>query len=467
MAYGQMKEAGVFDPEKDQNEAFNDYIENMKEKYPDNYLKKIKEDFRKVRNYVETKETKLDEGKEYYKSLEKKPIERVKDFLNLLKNYILKQPSSKKGSREGGTIFENSFMGKYEVEKASELRRGADTEDTEASTFSHSNITLRYKSEQGGHPGISIYQDLTSEDVEFDTSQKEFRLAKGDFFNTTKELYFKGSEEVETNFENGEVAGNLFELKKVPEEKISTGVKILYSESKKVATREEFIKIFGGSEKEKLLAEYQTAKSKAANAAAATEEINKAKTEKEEAWERIKASILNINNNNITTHNNLIIFLKEEAQKSINNNKQNIINGISADLNGKGWFLVIGEENNFSFNKINIEKFVQNISLDTTEWASIKRVRLTITNEVFEENQIKKDILKLDEQLSSALERPRPAQIPAFVPRPASVQRPAFVPRPASVQRPAFVPRPAPVQNEGIIINLEVNLEGYIQTNLF
>lgn len=395
---GMIKDSGYFDAKTKEEEeaAFEEYINKLREKYGDNIINKLKYDKKNLSDFVKSKETEEQANeatyqinlKEHWTSLENYPKEKSERLLELIKDFI--QQNYEKVQRAiSGNRFEKSFKKKYgnNVIEIKKLKRPS----TGKFNMGHSNLTIKFKNTDSSHPPIWNFQNIDVSNLEFDVNPREFRLAKGDFFTTESILKTKDGEIEKKVKENNN--GHIFELKKYSSDKINAGVNILFSESKKVASRDYFIEYFGTQRHKE---HWNLIKEKY------KDDPGQMNMEKTKAWPLIARNIAGKSQENISSHNEVIEFLSNEAKKFIKNNTNAIIKGIETDLAKRKWWFVAGEEGNFIFNEINIRSFVNNINLDTTSWQGIKRVRITINKDVFEVekgNNIKEEIINISERI--------------------------------------------------------------------
>lgn len=333
-------------------------IKALKEGDVDTAVKEYEGPSRGIRNTIEQNRQGLLRGIDN---------ETLKSFANAI---LPIKKTSTVNNQEGqlrtgsGGGFETKFAKKYEVSSAKELG------------LSHASVSIKMKG-KSTHPAIKNFHKHSIDDYEFDSSVDNFHLLKGDFYSEGKLKERETDKVVSETSDNG----NLFELKKY-ENKAS--VYIMYSEAKKLASRTSFIETFGTSANKK---EWENSKDLSTK-------------QKESIWIRIRKDIKNNSMEAIQKHNEVIEFIKDSAIAFVNENKQLISQGIRNDLAGKSWFLVLKKGNDFDFNQINVDNFVNDLRIDQTHWQGIKRVRLQISDKSFivsGENSLKESMVNLSE----------------------------------------------------------------------
>ena len=299
--------------------------------------------------------------------------------------------STRQASGQG---FEDSFEDTYFVTKEGLTKNQL-----------NANISLKVG---GKFPEMKDFQNIGSsgvENINFAYEQDDFRLFKCDFWNHTKKLHFvkideegnRTQAEPDKNFTLGGEGGSYFELKN---ENLKANANIIYSQHKRVSTKTSFISIFGN---EGDLEEFKEIKTSD-------------RTTQIETWNRIRDRITSRKNftENKQNHNFIIDEMIRQAQAFINGNKEIIKNGIMTDLGNKNWVLVT-KGKDFSFNKIDVAKFVSNINLLRREYLKVAFAQVNVTNDMLEEsyktNGIKKQILEsvdygISEGDVATLERP-------------------------------------------------------------
>jgi hypothetical protein len=286
-----------------------------------------------------------------------------------------------------GIGFESFFENTYDV-------------DSVESHLKKANIEVRRIGARGSEPTnfpeMSEFSGLTIDKIEIiSTDGSAFRLLKADFKNSQKNqglpnIYNKvKKQEVSINGSN---VGNLFELK--------TGSptfkrKVMFSEHKKIATRDSFMRIFSNEETMK---EWKKLSS----------------LEKKKQWENFLKRVSKDSEQKIMAYNKFIEYIKNQLNAIKPTVKGSISRRIKNVLKRRGFFLVKGTKNQVKFYKIDIDKFIENTTYEITKWAGISRIKVDISPDMIqtspsfslssESHEIKNNILSLSEDEIQALE---------------------------------------------------------------
>ena len=291
------------------------------------------------------------------------------------KNIINSILETRQSRVDQGAAFENWFEETYDVNAAAEhLKKG--------------NIEIRFSKIPDKFPAVGMYKDLTPESILIkSTDGSAFRLVKADFQNKPGKneglpnIYNKKTNKV-INIK-GEEKGNLFELKKsIPSFKKS----IMFSEFKKIGTYDSFIRAFGTEEQRQEWKDLKT------------------RQEKKEMWKRVLPEIKEQAAEQIKNHNELINYIRNTLNEVKNEVEGDIRKRIKNVLKGKGWFLVKGSHTKkaCSFYKINVNKFVNNLTFQTTSWQGIQRI-VTKINPIMTENTLANKINELSGEETSEM----------------------------------------------------------------
>lgn len=269
-----------------------------------------------------------------------------------------------------GHSFEKWFGETYRVEVADKVYR-------------KSNIEVRFanpksKAPKDIFPSIKMLQDLNIEDIHLESKKgTAFLLFKADFKNFEKNIFnLLKNKYIEINGENE----NFFELKKSSP---NFSRKIMFSEFKKIATRKQFVEAFGSE-----------------NTVNSWNSLSE--EEKRKQWKSFLSQISKEAEEKINHHNEMITYIQNTLNEIKPLVQANIARRLKNLLHNKGWFLVKGVMGRISFHRINVDKFIENISLQTTKWSGIKRIKLDILPETIDykidDNHIKNNIINLVEE---------------------------------------------------------------------
>lgn len=357
---------------------FDSYINQMKEDYPDDYYKRMMSDLTHLKNFLEQKDPyykTLDKGLDTEESFKRRKV-KVQNFYNLLTGFLEENKPvlpDKKGRETEGFKFEDWFSDTYEVEKAEKIYR-------------KSNIEVKFKKPKSDKkedifPSMKMFQFMDVDEIKIeDRRGTAFLLFKADFKNSGNTIFNKIKQQ-HINIK-GEPQ-NYFELKTSPS--TSFFRKIMFSEFKKIATRDSFIKTFGSEE-------------------TVTSWESLSKIEQKKQWNMFLDNIRQDAQEKINHYNEIISYIQDTLNEIKPNVEANIARRLKNVLHNRGWFLVKGSrvKQKVSFYRIDLDKFIQNIFFQTTEWAGIKRIKIDISPSMItdriEDNHIKNNIINLAEE---------------------------------------------------------------------
>lgn len=280
-----------------------------------------------------------------------------------------------------GLNFQGAFFKTYDVE---EMTKGNKHMGVEIKAINvSSNSTPEYFSTNSmfnaSLQGVNVLLD-------------ELTFFKGDFQNQDKNLKYKGKEKERVI--NGGTEGNYFECKKTKYNYKLTN-SVLYSELKKFASRNDFIKLFAD---ENDIKRYENEKDRKRKSRLFTQISNKIINNKNsDFYDSIRKF-----NNNINRLNGIITNLLSNQ-----NVKSKIKANLKKKLGNKDWFFVTGTGANdhFVFHKVDPEKFIDHIFTKIRKWKKISRITFYIKIGEVSETELKESYdISLVEKTSTLLD---------------------------------------------------------------